>query len=78
MIWVATFTIHLTLKQKKETIVKQHCLLFSDSEHLTHHTQSNQVHTYQADQKVWADPCGGEIMLQQQWIVGLLINMENH
>jgi len=31
MNWVAVFAIHLTLKHKKEIMIKQHYLLFSGS-----------------------------------------------
>ena len=44
------FAIHLSLKQKNEITVKQHCLLFSYGEPHVDNTQSYQVHNCQADQ----------------------------
>jgi len=78
IIWAATFATSLTLKQKKDITIKQHCLLFSGSEPLTHSTQSNYTHTCQADRKAWVDPHRGELTSQQQQITGSLINMVNH
>ena len=36
------------------------------------------MHTCQANRKACVDPHGGELMQQQQWIMGPLINMVNH
>ena len=70
MIWVAAFAIRLTSKQKKEIMIRQHYLLFSISEPLTHHTQSNQMHTYEANWKGWVDSHGGELMSHnsESWV----------
>ena len=40
MIWMAAFAIHLTLKQKRQITIEQHCLLLSDSEPTDDNTQS--------------------------------------
>jgi len=43
MIWTAVFAIHLSLKQKNEITIKQHCLLFSDGEPRIDNTWSYQL-----------------------------------
>jgi len=45
-------------KIKNGIILKPRCYLFSNSEPLDNSTQSNQVHTYQANWKAYDDPRG--------------------